>query len=121
MFGTFGVFSGAHIRHDHKQYCLSSSDPAGKDIWAGLFMVEIFLFPIGEALPKTQQTRESSVFDNLTLIGRRPHLTQKVKAVQWVGGANYSYLHFNFMLAEAASAMSSTSHLALSSNISSTA
>ena len=72
IFGTFGVFSGAHIRHDHKQYCLSSSDPAGKDIWAGLFMVEIFLFPIGEALPKTQQTRESSAIAKLTPIGRRP-------------------------------------------------
>ena len=85
MFGTFGVFSGAHIRHDHKQYCLSSSDPAGKDIWAGLFMVEIFLFPIGEALPKTQQTRESSVFANLTLIGRRPphHSKSESSAVGW--------------------------------------
>ena len=69
IFGTFGVFSGAHIRHDHKQYCLSSSDPAGKDIWAGLFMVEMFLFLIGEALPKTQ---ESSAFAKLTPIGRRP-------------------------------------------------
>ena len=66
------VFSGAHIRHDHKQYCLSSSDPAGKDIWAGLFMVEMFLFLIGKALPKTQQTRESSAFAKLTPIGRRP-------------------------------------------------
>ena len=37
-----------------------------------------------------------------------PHLTQKVKAVQWVGGANYSYLHFNFMLVAIASVTNET-------------
>ena len=37
-----------------------------------------------------------------------PHITQKVKAVQWVGGANYSYLHFNFMLVAIASVTNET-------------
>ena len=36
------------------------------------------------------------------------HLTQKVKAVQWVGGTNYSYLHFNFMVAAIASVTNET-------------
>ena len=37
-----------------------------------------------------------------------PNLTLKVKAVQWVGGAYYSYLHFNFMLAAIASRTNET-------------
>ena len=31
-----------------------------------------------------------------------------MKAVQWVGGTNYSYLHFNFMVAAIASGANET-------------